>query len=107
MHGRFLNRTAWLLGLTIVLLAATARADEGDWKILFDGKNLDAWQSAGGGEPGSGWVIEHGALVRKDRAGYIWSKERFGDFVLDLEFMTEGNSGIFIRTDNPKNPVQT
>jgi hypothetical protein len=75
--------------------------------MLFDGKDLSAWQSAGGGAPSDGWVVEDGAMVRKARAGYIWSKERFGDFVLDLEFKTAGNSGIFIRTDNPKNPVQT
>ena len=37
----------------------------------------------------------------------IWSKERFGDFILDLEFKTEGNSGLFIRTDNPRDCVQT
>ena len=27
--------------------------------------------------------------------------------MLDIEFKTEGNSGIFIRTDNPKDCVQT
>ena len=46
--------------------------------------------------------------MRKDKkAGDIWTKERFGDFVLTLEFKTEGNSGVFVRTDNPKNNVQT
>ena len=33
--------------------------------------------------------------------------EFFGDFVLDLEFKTEGNSGVFIRTGNPRDNVQT
>jgi hypothetical protein len=37
----------------------------------------------------------------------IWTKERFGNFILDLEFKTEGNSGIFFRTDNPGDCVQT
>ena len=37
----------------------------------------------------------------------IWTKERFGNFVLDLEFKTEGNSGVFFRTDDPKDCVQT
>ena len=72
------------------------------WEVLFDGSNLDKWQK-------SEWVVKDRALTRgpKRRSGMIWSKERFGDFVLDLEFKTEGNSGIFFRTDNTKNPVQT
>jgi hypothetical protein len=80
-------------------------AEEG-WQDLVD-DGLSAWNDGSGGPPPSGWVLEDGVIVRKERAGYIWSKERFGDFVLDLEFKTEGNSGIFIRTDNPKNCVQT
>jgi hypothetical protein len=60
-----------------------------------------------GDKPGEGWVIEDGALVRKSKAGDIWTKQRFGDFVLQLEFKTKGNSGVFIRTDDPKNNVQT
>jgi hypothetical protein len=41
--------------------------------------------------------------------GYIWTTERFGNFILDLDFKIapKGNSGIFIRTDNIDDPVQT
>jgi len=74
---------------------------------LFDGKDLSGWQNASGGKPGAGWVIEDGALVREKPSGDLWTKRRFGDFVLDLEFKTEGNSGIFIRTGNPRDCVQT
>jgi len=62
-------------------------------------------------KPGS-WVMEDGALARKgtekDRSD-IWTKERYGDFILDLEFMVTDNtnSGIFVRTDNIADPVQT
>ena len=77
------------------------------WKSLFDGKDLSGWQNASGGKPGAGWVIQDGAAVREKQAGDIWTKERFGNFVLDLEFKTEGNSGIFIRTGNPRDCVQT
>ena len=80
---------------------------EGKWRVLFDGKSFDGWQNAGGKAPGKGWVIEDGAMVRKGGAGDIWSKLRFGDFVLDLEMKTKGNSGIFIRTDNIRDCVQT
>jgi len=102
---RTLIAAAFLLWLaTMVGLAPAAQKD---WQVLFDGKSLDAWQNGSGGKPSPGWVVEDGALVRKKGAGYIWTKQRFGDFVLDLEFKTEGNSGIFFRTDNPRNCVQT
>jgi hypothetical protein len=80
---------------------------EGRWQVLFDGTDLSKWQDGGGGKPGSGWVIEKGVLTRKPKAGMIWTYERFGNFILDLEFKTEGNSGIFFRTDNPSDCVQT
>jgi hypothetical protein len=82
------------------------RAKDG-WKVLFDGSDLSKWQNDNGGKPNAGWVIEDGVLARKPNAGMIWTKERFGNFILDLEFKTEGNSGIFFRTDNPKDCVQT
>ena len=92
-----------IFGLGLVCSDASAA----DWQVLFDGKDLSAWQNAGGGEPGKGWVIKDQAMVRTQGAGDIWSKARFGDFVLELEFQTDGNSGVFFRTDNPRNCVQT
>jgi hypothetical protein len=67
------------------------------WQILFDGSDLSKWQNCDGGKPSAGWVIEDGVLTRKPNAGMIWTKERFGDFILVIEFKTEGNSGIFLR----------
>ena len=84
-----------------------ATAAEPEWQDLFNGKDLTGWTNAAGGAPGAGWVIEDGVVTRKSKAGYIWTKKRYGDFVLDLEFKTAGNSGIFFRTDNPKDCVQT
>tara|TARA_Y100000814_G_scaffold34545_1_gene22053 strand:+ start:26 stop:649 length:624 start_codon:yes stop_codon:yes gene_type:complete len=72
---------------------------------LFNGKDLTGWQDRNGNA--SKWEVVDGNLQGKKKLGDIWSKERFGDFVLSLEFKTTGNSGIFFRTDNPKNPVQT
>jgi hypothetical protein len=108
-----LMKAGLINGLIVAVLlsvgaASTLHADETErWITLFDGKSLEAWRNAGGGAPGQGWVIEDGALVRKSKAGDIWTKQRFGDFVLALEFQTKGNSGIFIRTDNPRDNVQT
>jgi len=100
-----------LLGVFLAGLAlgrpASLGAEAEGWRDLLGGGDLSGWQDASGKRPGPGWAVEDGALVRKDRAGYLWTKERFGDFALELEFKTEGNSGVFIRTDNLKDPVQT
>jgi len=104
-----MNRTWSIVGVFLALafvVAPAAAADDG-FQELFNGKDLSGWQNASGGEPGAGWVVEDGAMVRKQRAGDVWTKDRFGDFVLDLEFKTQGNSGVFIRTDNPRDCVQT
>lgn len=86
-----------------VACAQEAAKDDG-FKPLFNGKDLTGWKA----KPG-GWKFENGELVWAPKSGYIWSEEQFGDFVLDLEYkVNKGtNSGIFIRTANTGNPVQT
>jgi sugar phosphate isomerase/epimerase len=58
-------------------------------------------------KPGS-WAAEDGILTRKG-GGDIWTKEKYGDFILDLEFkLDEGsNSGVFIRTGSIENWLHT
>ena len=93
-----------------VFLAGAARAadaEDGGWRSLLGGADLAGWTSAAGQQPGRGWFVEDGALVRKEPAGDLWTRDRFGDFVLDLEFWTTGNSGVFIRTDKPTDNVET
>jgi len=57
--------------------------------------------------PGS-WAVEDGVLTRKG-GGSIWTKAQYGDFILDLEFKVDKgtNSGVFFRTADIKDPVQT
>jgi len=71
---------------------------------LFDGTDFDAWNM----DKKNGWVIDSGAMSLGD-GGSIWTKERFGDFELALDFKVspECNSGIFFRTGSLKDPVQT
>ena len=107
-----LFRPSCLLAIFLAMLlcgAAFSHAEEdGEWTPLFDGSSLDAWQNRDGGPPGDGWVIEDDVLIlRNPRTGYLWTKEAFGDFVLELEFKTEGNSGVFFRTGNLRDHVQT
>jgi hypothetical protein len=54
------------------------------------------------------WEIKEGVLTSsKTPGGILWTKEKFGDFEVVLEYKTseKANSGLFFRTD-PRNPVQ-
>ncbi|MDC0158066.1 DUF1080 domain-containing protein, partial [Verrucomicrobia bacterium] len=79
-------------------------------RILFNGKNLDAFELA----PGSWEIEKDGSVVcrmekTKDKKGkerirgmgYLWTKEDFSDFELSLEYKLSAgaNSGIFYRSD--------
>ena len=81
-----------------------AAPDSNGWITLFDGTDFDAWDM----DKAEGWVIENGIMALSN-GGSIWSKQRFGDFELDLDFKVsaECNSGIFFRTGSLKDPVQT
>ncbi len=97
-----------LVFVLAVLASMLSLAHAGsDWRELFNGKDLEGWQNAAGKAPSTGWTVEDGALVRQKSGGDLWTRERFGDFILDVEVKTTGNSGIFIRTDRPEEPVQT
>ncbi len=84
------------------------------WIDLFNGKDFTGWMSAGGKKydglkatrEDSGWVVKDGAMVLDKKGGNIWTQKRFGDFILDLEFKTTGNSGVLFRADKPRSFVQ-
>lgn len=75
------------------------------WIELSADPALSAWTLP---SPGA-WKLADGVMEKSEGGGYIWTKERFGDFILDCEFKISegGNSGIFFRTDNVNDPVQT
>lgn len=87
-----------------VVTAQTAGSATGKKIVLFNGSNLDSWQLD---KPG-GWIIKDGAMELA-KGGYIWTKEKFGNFILEAEFKIpkDANSGIFFRTGDIKDPVQT
>ncbi len=106
MSKRFTTTAALLLAIGSLVASAWGDENQG-WITLFDGKDLSAWDNGSGKPPAEGWVVEDGLLIRQKPAGYVWSKQSFGDFILELEFKTEGNSGVFFRTGNPGDCVQT
>ena len=71
------------------------KPDKEGWITLFDGQNLDAWAKPAA----SKWKIVNGELTKEKRAGDLWTKDVFGDFVVDLEVKCakNTNSGVFLR----------
>ncbi len=72
------------------------------WKNLFADDLSNAQFKAGS------WTTEEGELTWHG-GDYIWTKDQYGDFILDLEFQVSAgaNSGIFIRTGDLENYVHT
>lgn len=100
-----------LFGICLLTLQCVNKANERDakvaeddgWTILFDGSNTVAWRDTKSEHfPEHGWVVEGEVLTvqgkKEDQPGGhdIISKERFGNFELELEVnLSEGaNSGI-------------
>jgi len=97
------------------LFACTTFAFAGDdgFRPLFNGKNLDGWKTEGN------WKVEKdGVIGLQPRDGekgwtrygsYLWTDKMYDDYVLDLEYkhVKGGNSGVFVRTGELKNPVDT
>jgi hypothetical protein len=78
---------------------------EAEWINLFDGTSTEHWKQYNADSfPEMGWVIEDDMLVFRPVPGPDWTsgldiitRQKFGDFELELEWMIEegGNSGIF------------
>jgi hypothetical protein len=83
-----------------VFLCASVFAGNGDWKSLFNGKNLDGWKIHGTEK----WYVEDGLLVCEsgpdEEYGYLSTKKFYDDFEVEVEFLQEadGNSGVFFRS---------
>lgn len=80
-----------------------ARRDEwtrspGEWKPLFNGKDLGGWRPAPGSK--TEWVVVNGILRGSGPSGTLLSaRDDFRDFHLRVEAMINdgGNSGLFLR----------
>ena len=84
------------------------------WEILFDGREEDMEHWVAG--EGHSWVVRDGVILldrefdnSMPNEHYLWAKDTYGDFVLEVEFKTveNSNSGIFIRTEDIADPVYT
>ena len=93
--------------LCVAVLSASLAAAEKGWKPLFNGKDLANWQRVDEGY--GGWTVDDESISLTERGGMLYTREEFDDFVLKAEYRLEEkvNSGIFLRTGDPKDPVQT
>lgn len=75
--------------------------------VLFDGKNLDQWESTKDGGAAK-WKVEDGAMTVVGGAGGVSTKKHFGDCQLHIEWRSpiegdekkgqgKGNSGVFLQ----------
>lgn len=81
-------------------LLAADQPDTTGWKDLF------ATDLSNAVEAGK-WSFNNGELVAGDHET-LWTKESYGDFILDLEFKVakESNSGVFLRSGDIKNVLK-
>jgi hypothetical protein len=92
--------------------AGKKKPPEAGFMSLFNGKDLSGWIVG----PEKSWVVEEGVIaLKRDMDGkehnldYLWTREPYGDFILELEFKVpqNANSGVFLRTADLKDPVYT
>ena len=100
----FMNMKPLFLTATLSLCSFAGSTLAGE--ALFDGNSLEKWKM----DKEGAWIAKDGELTTAEKGkagGYLWTKEKYEDFTLSLEFkMSEKcNSGVFFRTD-PRNAVQ-
>ena len=91
------------------------REEQTKSKPIFNGKDLDGWTQIEEGD----WTVENGVLVGRNginwstdpekTGSYLRTKKQYENFRLELNFMINqgGNSGVFFRSKDKKNPAFT
>lgn len=103
-------KTVFLAATLFAVPLVPLSADQAKPGTVVTGESLDAWFV--NPENPAVWRIVKDkkgvkSIARQPGGSYLWTKESFGDFELNLEYkVSKGcNSGLFFRTD-PNNPVQ-
>ncbi|MEI8152750.1 MAG: DUF1080 domain-containing protein [Hyphomicrobiales bacterium] len=112
--------TRWATLATALVLSAAAAVQSNTafsqgvndgWTVLFDGKNLDQWDS----DNTATFKIEDGSVIATDKkdpkatASYLISKKSYKNFIVRAEFWVsdDANSGLFLRCDPKKIGAKT
>ena len=90
-----------------VMLISGAPLAAGDWRPLWNGRDLTGWAHVGKGRV----YVEDGLLKTEGGMGLLWyTKEKFGNSTLRVVYRTttlDDNAGVFIRIpEPPKDPWQ-
>ena len=85
----------------------TDREKADGWRLLFDGKSMDAWRRFNGDAVGAQWKVEDGAMVlTAGGGGDVITREQFDSFELALDYAIApgGNSGLMfhVREGDPE-----
>ncbi len=92
-------KTLWLF----VSAALLCQAQDGGWRVLFDGKTMSGWEDpTKKNPPGDAWTIEDGCLKARRHARItedLFTTQTFRDFELEFEWRISpaGNSGVKYR----------
>ena len=94
----------WYPAARVVTPGKTNSGAPSDAIVLFDGKNLDAFENADG-RGAAKWKVENNSMTVVKDAGNVKTKQKFGDCQLHIEWRSpavvkgegqgRGNSGIF------------
>ncbi|MEM9341373.1 MAG: DUF1080 domain-containing protein, partial [Bacteroidota bacterium] len=89
-----------LLSTFVILVSAQ------EWRPLFNGKNLNGWETHGGDAT---YKVENeeivGYAVLKSKNTFLCTKEKFSDFILEYEVFlpNDMNSGVQFRSEINEN----
>lgn len=80
---------------TLALGPASAQKPASDWTTLFDGTNLDNFNTVGN----ANWKLGGGMVEATSGPGFLVSKENYANFELRVEFWVDegANSGVYMR----------
>ena len=91
-----------LIALLFLASTGVVCAQDGEFLPLFNGKNFDGWEQAGGKAL---YRVEDGVIVGESVANtpnsFMCTKKIYGDFVLEYEFKCDNllNSGVQFRSN--------
>lgn len=101
-----MRQVALGLALCLTLAASAAQAAEGEFKPLFNGKDLSGWVTP---DDKTLFTVEHGEIVGRTKGDlkkneFLVTDKPYGDFVLKAKVkIRNGNSGIQIRSKRADN----
>jgi hypothetical protein len=84
----------------LALGTASAQKPASDWTTLFDGTNLDHFNTVGNAK----WKLGGGMVEATSGPGFLVTKDNYANFELRVEFWVDegANSGVYMRCQDAK-----